>query len=421
MRDQLRDLILPSKWEKGAGSRGNSRHLEIKETRIKYTGPGSADKDAASVRADLHVPPSLPLYYFEVEVVSKGREGYIGLGFCTADVNMDRLPGWEPQSYGYHGDDGNAFRSDGKGRKYGPQFETGDFVGACLNRADKTISYYKNGIDLGVAFHNVQEERLYPCIGMQTHDEEVIANFGQGHDGLRFRASVDAMRREAAQRMERSIKRVALPNQGRVGSLMGELIFGFMVHHAYWETAAAVARDMLAGTVHVQPKDIQEVKLRKTITDDVVAGNVAEAIQLADTLAPGMLAANPSLTFRLHLQTFFELVRARDDMGAISFGTDILKRAVKSRDDQELLMDALSLMGYTDATKAPCGQMMGQQARDDLARDIMSAIRSHTGRQQYSPLEKAYVQLIGVLRALEERGSPHLGLLGYMDLDNLLN
>ena len=48
-------------------------------------------------------------------------------------------------------------------------------------------------------------------------------------------------------------------------------------------------------------------------------------------------------------------------MGAISFGTDILKRAVKSRDDQELLMDALSLMGYTDATKAPCGQMMGQQ------------------------------------------------------------
>ena len=66
-----------------------------------------------------------------MEVVSKGREGYIGLGFCTADVNMDRLPGWEPQSYGYHGDDGNAFRSDGKGRKYGPQFETGQPLLTC--------------------------------------------------------------------------------------------------------------------------------------------------------------------------------------------------------------------------------------------------------------------------------------------------
>ena len=46
-------------------------------------------------------------------------------------------------------------------------------MGACLNRVDKTISCFKNGIDLGVAFHNVLEERLYPCIGMQTHGEEV--------------------------------------------------------------------------------------------------------------------------------------------------------------------------------------------------------------------------------------------------------
>ena len=54
---------------------------------------------------------------------------YTGVGFCTAEMNMDRLPGWEPQSYGYHGDDGNAFRSDGKGRRYGPTFGTG---AACL-------------------------------------------------------------------------------------------------------------------------------------------------------------------------------------------------------------------------------------------------------------------------------------------------
>ena len=95
----------------------------------------------------------------------------------------------------------------------------------------------------------------------------------------------------------------------QVGSLMGELLFGYMVHNGYWDTAAAVARDMLEGTVQVQPKDIQEVKLRNTIADDVVAGNIAEAIHLADNLAPGMLSANPSLQFRLHLQTFYDLVR----------------------------------------------------------------------------------------------------------------
>lgn len=96
----------------------------------------------------------------------------------------------------------------------------------------------------------------------------------------------------------------------QVGSLMGELLFGYMVHNGYWETAAAIGRDMLDGTVQVQPKDIQEVKLRNSIAEDVVAGNIAEAIHLADTLAPGMLAANPSLQFRLHLQTFYDLVGA---------------------------------------------------------------------------------------------------------------
>lgn len=42
-----------------------------------------------------------------------------------------------------------------------------------MNRADQTISYYKNGIELGTAFQHVMEERLYPCVGMQTQDEEV--------------------------------------------------------------------------------------------------------------------------------------------------------------------------------------------------------------------------------------------------------
>lgn len=49
----------------------------------------------------------------------------------------------------------------------------GDVIGAALNRSDGTISYYKNGIDLGVAFRNVTEQRLFPCVGMQTHEEEV--------------------------------------------------------------------------------------------------------------------------------------------------------------------------------------------------------------------------------------------------------
>ena len=42
------------------------------------TGPGDEDKDAASVRADHSVPFDVSLYYYEVQVINKGRDGFVG-------------------------------------------------------------------------------------------------------------------------------------------------------------------------------------------------------------------------------------------------------------------------------------------------------------------------------------------------------
>ena len=50
----------------------------------------------------------------------------------------------------------------------------GDTVGALLNRTTKTISFTKNGLDLGVAFNNVNESLLFPSVGMRTPNEEVL-------------------------------------------------------------------------------------------------------------------------------------------------------------------------------------------------------------------------------------------------------
>ena len=147
-----------------------------------------------------------------------------GIGFSSAEVKLDRLPGWEPHSYGYHGDDGHAFSGRGTGRAYGPTYTTGgvephaalpiahsrflaiapspsppaarcstppptihataltqsphplsssegDWVGVVLNRIDGTISFCKKGYDLGVAFSGVgPDERLYPAVGFRTPD-----------------------------------------------------------------------------------------------------------------------------------------------------------------------------------------------------------------------------------------------------------
>jgi SPRY domain len=57
--------------------------------------------------------------------------------------------GWDKNSFGYHGDDGNMFCSSGTGQPYGPTFTTGDVIGCCLNLIDGTCFYTKNGINLG--------------------------------------------------------------------------------------------------------------------------------------------------------------------------------------------------------------------------------------------------------------------------------
>lgn len=64
-------------------------------------------------------------------------------------MSLSRLPGWEKNSFGYHGDDGCAFQSSGTGSAYGPTFSTGDVIGCCWNMMDNTVFYTKNGVNLG--------------------------------------------------------------------------------------------------------------------------------------------------------------------------------------------------------------------------------------------------------------------------------
>ena len=84
--------------------------------RVIYKGYGKTPKDASSVRATNFIPASCGLYYYEVKIISKGRDGYMGIGLSVSTVSTNRLPGWDSSSYGYHGDDGNAFCGSGTGQ-----------------------------------------------------------------------------------------------------------------------------------------------------------------------------------------------------------------------------------------------------------------------------------------------------------------
>ena len=135
---------LPSKWaetDKNAG-------LEISADGqdVKFVGPSKTlDHEAASTRSDNPMPSQCGIYYYEVTIISKGKEGMIGVGFSGANASLEKLPGWEPDSWAYHGDDGKSFCAATQGKPYGPTFTSGDVIGCGVNFMKGCAFFTKNG------------------------------------------------------------------------------------------------------------------------------------------------------------------------------------------------------------------------------------------------------------------------------------
>ncbi|PSR87304.1 CTLH/CRA C-terminal to lish motif domain-domain-containing protein [Coniella lustricola] len=173
---------LPTRWstakeDKAAGLEVLSDGLEVKFTAAK--SPSERDHEACAIRADNFMPLQCGLYYYEVTILSrKHNDTTIGIGFSGKNVSMNRAPGWEPESWGYHGDDGHIFASQNVGKNYGPTFSVGDTIGCGVNFRTHTAFFTKNGKHLGQAFAEVKG-KLYPSVGLKKPGEHIRVNFGQ--------------------------------------------------------------------------------------------------------------------------------------------------------------------------------------------------------------------------------------------------
>ena len=71
-------------------------------------GPGKNEQHAAAICANFPMRPQCGVYYYEMHVLSKGNDGYITIGFSTAESHVDRVPGKNEKvtvlfySYGIH-------------------------------------------------------------------------------------------------------------------------------------------------------------------------------------------------------------------------------------------------------------------------------------------------------------------------------
>ncbi|XP_043676724.1 ran-binding protein 9 isoform X1 [Vespula pensylvanica] len=270
-----------------------------------YECYGKTHKDAASVRTTHSIPAACGLYYFEVKIVSKGRDGYMGIGLSAHGVNVNRLPGWDKHSYGYHGDDGHSFCSSGTGQPYGPTFTTGDVIGCGVNLVDNTAFYTKNGHHLGIAFTDLPPN-LYPTVGLQTPGEVVDANFGQAP----FVFDIGDMINELRVRTRLQIINYPTPDhgQGQWQAVLHKMVSTYLVHHGYCATAEAFAN----STGQVFEEDFNSIKNRQRILKLVLAGRMGEAIDLTSRLYPGLLERDPNLLFALKCRQFVEMVNGSD-------------------------------------------------------------------------------------------------------------
>ncbi|RIA98129.1 concanavalin A-like lectin/glucanase domain-containing protein [Glomus cerebriforme] len=297
---------------------------------MKKLGSRKNDIDAAAIRANHPMPPQCGLFYFEVDVISKGKDGFIGIGFCSKSVPLNRLPGWEIDSWGYHGDDGHSFCCSGTGKPYGPTFTTGDTIGCCLNFRDGTAFYTKNGKHLGIAFRDLKGE-LYPSIGLRTQGESIEVNFGNRS----FKYAIEHYMKEEKTRLWHAINAKPIPpisspstsvpisqaaSETNLTATVHQLIMSYLVHHGYSETAKAFSTD----AVQLIPGDSSEMEdvesenpsldsdkdmiNRQRIRDAVLKGEIDFAIKLTNTFYPSVLPSNGDILFQLRCRKFIEMM-----------------------------------------------------------------------------------------------------------------
>jgi hypothetical protein len=160
-----------SKWE--------NLDLIVSTDKLSAKFTGTYRSTVGAIQANKPAPHQRLLYYFEISVKDRREEGRISIGFTDEYFDLSQQPGWEQNSIGYHGDDGNLYNEAGW-EDFGPKFSEGDTVGAGINYTAQELFFTKNGKLVGTTPLDLDfTGPLYPTIGLHSENEEVQVNFGQ--------------------------------------------------------------------------------------------------------------------------------------------------------------------------------------------------------------------------------------------------
>ena len=94
---------------------------------LEYQGEGLDKQDVGIAQAITKMDRTN--HYFEMEILSSGKEGWLALGLAKSTYLLHRHPGWNKGSVGYHADNGQLYKEKGTGEVFGPSCTEGDVMG----------------------------------------------------------------------------------------------------------------------------------------------------------------------------------------------------------------------------------------------------------------------------------------------------
>lgn len=430
-----------------------SNHIQITQQNIlSYVGPGKSENDAASIRTIAPVPPSLGIFYWEMSILNKGRDGHIGIGIGTVHVSLNRLPGWESQSIGWHGDDGFVFVGSGNGTPFGPCYSTGDVVGCGLDFVNGRVFFTRNAVIVGYLPVEVCGPLWFPMAGFRTPGEQVSTNF-EGPFEFDLGEYVERQRFLVQSAISKTPLFLYNNTNTAADKLSGciteedlkKIVLGWLLYQGYLETSmkfymtafeqtyfrkisaaplvSPSTKELAQQTLSYEEliREISQVKERREIVELAEDGFILSCIDRIRMLDEGILKQNKTLAFRLHTQHFIELVRryyevneSSQENGKKEELQTILKEVLdwgsflaREYPQEPLLNTLFCLVAYKDAgNSCQDGQwalfLLNRNLRSEVAWIANSAVLTSQKKQQNSGLEVLVRQAISVRDTLKQ-------------------
>lgn len=105
------------------------------------------------------MPPSSGRYYWELEVVAcTGASWQVACGVGTQAIDLNSYMSQSTYGWGYFNHGCRCHNSGSASLSYGGYYSQGNIIGVLYDSDEGTLTFYKDGVNLGIAFSEINQE-----------------------------------------------------------------------------------------------------------------------------------------------------------------------------------------------------------------------------------------------------------------------